>query len=130
MSRENVDLTRTIYERFNQLGEPPWEFFHPDVEFDASNVVGFGVLKGREQALSGLREYTAAWDEWRIEPEEFIDAGEQVLATVLDGGRLKASGDELHNRFFNVLTFRSGKVVRWKTFTDRSQALEAAELRE
>jgi ketosteroid isomerase-like protein len=49
---------------------------------------------------------------------------------VLDGGRLKGTGGEVHNRFFNVLTFRSGKVAWWKTFTDRPQALEAAGLRE
>ena len=128
MGRENVELARTIYERFNQLGEPPWEFFHQDVEFDASNIVGFGVLKGRDQALSGLREYAAAWDEWQIVPEEFVDAGDQVLATVLDGGRLKATSAEVHNRFFNVLTFREGKVARWKTFTDRAEAAEAAGL--
>lgn len=129
MSQENVELARTIYDRFNRLGEPPWEFFHPDAEFDATNVVGFGVLKGREQVVPALRDYAAAWDDWRMEPEEFIDGGEQVMATVLDRGRLKDTGDEVHNRFFNVLTFRSGKVTRWKTFTDRAQALEAAGLR-
>jgi hypothetical protein len=51
MSVENVELARIVYDRFNELGEPPWELFHPDAEFDASNVVGFGVLKGREQVL-------------------------------------------------------------------------------
>jgi ketosteroid isomerase-like protein len=130
MSQENVELAQTIYQRFNELGEPPWEFFHPEVEFDATNVVGFGVLKGRDQALPALREYAAAWDGWRMEPQEIIDAGECVMATVLDGGRLKGTGEELHNRFFNVLTFRSGKVARWKTFTDKSAALEAAGLSE
>jgi len=128
MSQQNVELARTIYELFNRRGEPPWEFFHPDAEFDATAVVGFGVATGREQALSALREYAAVWDDWRMEPKEFIDAGEQVVTTVLDGGRLKATGDEVHNRFFNVLTFRAGKVAHWKTFTDRSQALKAAGL--
>ena len=128
MSEENVEQARTLYDLFNQRGVPPWEFIHSDVVFDASNIVGLGVLKGREEALSGLREYTAAWEEWRIEPEEFLDAGDQVMATVLDGGRLKATGTEVHNRFYNVLTFRDGKLTHWKTFTVRSEALEAAGL--
>ena len=128
MSEENVELARTIYDLFNRRGEPPWECFHSDVEFDATNIVGFGVLKGRDQALPALREYAAAWDDWRMEPQEFIDAGEHVVTTVLDGGHLKATGVEVHNRFFNVLSFRAGKVTRWKTFVDKSQALEDAGL--
>lgn len=45
-----------------------------------------------------------------------------------DGGRMKATGDEIHNRFTHVWTFRSGKILRWKTFTDRARALDFAGL--
>jgi ketosteroid isomerase-like protein len=130
MTQENVELVRLMYETFNRLGEPPWEYFHGDAEFDASNVVGMDVYKGREQYLRAYQEYAAAWDEWRIEPEEIVAAGDQVLATVVDGGRLKGTGGEVHNRFFNVFTFRAGKVARWKTFTERKQALDAVGLSE
>ena len=64
------------------------------------------------------------------QPEEFHDAGEQIVAVVRDGGRLKGTGDEVYNRFAHVWTFRAGKVIRWETFTDKAKALEAAGLSE
>jgi ketosteroid isomerase-like protein len=130
MSEENVTVVGALYEHFNRVGEPPWELFEPDAEFDATNVVGLGVLRGREQVLGAMRDYAASWERWSIEPEKFIDAGEHVVVVVRDGGRLKATGDEVFNRFVHLWTFRAGKVVRWKTFLDEDQAVEAAGLSE
>ena len=130
MSRENVEVVRRFYEHFNQLHEPPWEAFEQDAVFDASGVVGFAELRGRDEVLAAIREYAAAWDDWRMDPEELVDAGDHVVTTVRDGGRLKATGDEIHNRFFHVFTFRTGKVARWQTFTDKDRALKAAGLSE
>lgn len=130
MSKQNVEVVRAFYEHFNRTGEPPWDLFDPEAEFDATNVVGFGIVRGRERVLASLREYAAAFDDWRIEPEEFVDAGDQVLAVVRDGGRLKDTADEVFNRFTHVWTLRSGKVVRWKTFTEKAEALAAAGLAE
>jgi ketosteroid isomerase-like protein len=133
MSEENVERVRAAYEHFNRTGEPPWDLFASGAEFDASNVAGFGsydLSAGRERVLGLLREFAAAFEDWRIEPEEIIDAGEQVVAVVRDGGRLRETGDEVYNRFTNLWTFRSGMVTRWKTFTDRGQAFDAAGLSE
>ncbi len=130
MSRENVEVVRQAYEVFNQTGEPQWDLFAPDAEADASAVAGFGVMRGREQLLAALTEYAAAFEDWRIEPEEIFDAGDHVVAVVRDGGRLKGTDDEVFNRFTHVWTFRGGRVVAWKTFTDRGQALQAAGLSE
>jgi len=130
MSEENVEAIRRGYEHFNQDGEPDWNLFHPDAELDATNVVGFGVIRGREEVLTALRDYASSFDEWQIEPEELIDAGERVFAAVRDGGRMKATGGEVFNRFFHVWYFDSGKVIAWKTFRDKDAALEAAGLRE
>ena len=133
MSQENVEIIRLMYEHFNRTGEPDWELFGPEAEFDATAVVGFGryqINAGREEIMRILGDYAAAFEDWRIEPEEIIDAGDQVVAAVRDGGRLRGTDDEVYNRFTHIWTFRSGKVVRWKTFTDRAEALEAAGLSE
>jgi ketosteroid isomerase-like protein len=133
MSKENVERIRLMYEHFNRTDEPHWELFDSEAEFDATAVVGLGryaITEGREEILGLLHSYAAAFEEWRIEPEEIIDAGDQVVAAVRDGGHLRGTDDVVYNRFTHVWTFRSGKIVRWKTFTDRSQALEAAGLRE
>src|SRR5919197_3649639 len=129
MSKENVERIRLMYEHFNRTDEPHWELFDSEAEFDATAVVGLGryaITEGREEILGLLRSYAAAFEEWRIEPEEIIDAGDRVVAAVRDGGHLRGTDDVVYNRFTHVWTFRSGKIVPWKPFTDRSQALEAA----
>ena len=45
-------------------------------------------------------------------------------------GRGKGSGVPVEYRFFGVWTFRDGKVIRYKGFNERAEALEAAGLRE
>lgn len=130
MSQGNVEAIRLSYVHFNRTGEPPWELFDPDAEFDASQVVGFGVIKGRDRVLSAMRDYAASFSEWHVEPEELIDAGDHVVTVVRDRGRMKDTGSEVTNRFAHVFTFRSGKVIRWKTFTRKEEALEAVGLRE
>jgi ketosteroid isomerase-like protein len=70
------------------------------------------------------------WDDWKIEPERFIDAdGDQVVIVFREVGR-SASGlqmDELHAELYTV---RGGKVVYRKGFSDPAEALKAAGLSE
>ena len=55
---------------------------------------------------------------------------EAALAALDPAGRGKGSGVELKETFFQVLTLRSGMVVRWEGFGSRAKALEAAGLSE
>jgi hypothetical protein len=33
MSREDVEIVRTVIDHYNQTGEPPWDLIDPDVEW-------------------------------------------------------------------------------------------------
>src|SRR3954454_11672623 len=61
----------------------------------------------------------------RIELEDCIAAGEDVVATVHYYGRGKASGAEVDMRHWHVWTFRERKIVRWRVFNTREESLEA-----
>ena len=71
-----------------------------------------------------------AWEDFRLEPVEFIDAGDRVVVDVLSRARGRTSGVEVERKTTQVWTFRQDKVVRFETFTERARALEAAGLRE
>jgi hypothetical protein len=43
---------------------------------------------------------------------------------------MKASGSEVRQQVFHVSELRAGKTVVWTAFLERSEALEAAGLRE
>ncbi len=131
MSQENVEIVRRAYEDFNRTGQLDRELLDPDCEFDPSGVLpDVGVLKGADALRDLLRQWSEAYEDFRIEAERVIDAGnDRVVAFVRDGGRLKG-GEEISNQFTHVWNLRSGKAVRWSTYTDRAEALEAVGLSE
>jgi ketosteroid isomerase-like protein len=70
------------------------------------------------------------WDDWRIEPETFIDAGgDQVILIFREIGRSE-SGLRMDERHAELYTVRDSKVVYRKGFSDPDEALAAAGLSE
>jgi ketosteroid isomerase-like protein len=132
MSRENVELIRRYYALFAERGEPPWEFHAQDMEFDATAVMpDLGILRGDRAAWPALQAYVETFDDFRIELEEVVASNdEHVVTAVRDGGRLKGSAEEVHNRFFHAWTIRGGEVTRWSTYLNPIDALEAVGLAE
>jgi ketosteroid isomerase-like protein len=70
--------------------------------------------------------------DYRMVPEEFIDAGgDQVLVFSREGGRGKGNGAEVQtNPTARLWTLRDGKAIRMESYWDRAEALEAAGLSE
>lgn len=95
MSQENVDAVRAVYEHFNETGEPKWDLFDRDAVLDASNIPGFCVVTKHDDLRALLHQYAAAFEDWRMEPDEIVDAGERVFAAVRDGGQVKGTEDEI-----------------------------------
>src|SRR5436190_1527972 len=81
MSQENVEIVRTAIETFNH-GED-WDLHDValDFELDLSRSRGpqRGVFHGREQAERSLRIFKSGWESIRFEPDEFIQAGDDVV---------------------------------------------------
>jgi ketosteroid isomerase-like protein len=69
-------------------------------------------------------------DEWRFEPERFVDAGDQVVVLVRVVARGGSSGVSLDRETAHLWTLREGRVTRCEVYLDRSEALEAVRLRE
>jgi uncharacterized protein len=132
MSQENVEVMRRAYEAMHRDGlAAVVQFAHTDIEFVPPPELPTGPARGIEAVEQFARQWVETFDDFRIEPERFIDpGGDQVVVYVRDSGRVKDSGAEIHNRFIHVWTLAAGKVIKWQTFTDESRALEAAGLRE
>ena len=106
-----------------------------DPEVELHGTVG-GVQEG--QVYRGLaevvREYDEvdgeAWEERRIEPEEFLDADDHVVVMFHEFRRGKGSGVELELDTAAVFTMRDGRVARMQGFMDPAAASKAAGLSE
>jgi ketosteroid isomerase-like protein len=66
-----------------------------------------------------------AFDALRLEPEEFIDAGDQIVVSLRQRVRGKGSGAEVVGRIAHVWTMRKGAALRLRIFGDKERALEA-----
>jgi uncharacterized protein len=134
MSQESVEVLRRAYAAFNRedLGTV-LEIFDSDIEWNASDVffdqprTYHGRRAWQEEFLRDLME---VFDGYRAEPEEFIDAGEQVVAVVRVGGPGRRSGAEAMARVGHVVTLRDGRITRFTEFKEPGDALEAAGLKE
>src|SRR3954453_9648657 len=134
MSQENVELVRDAFEAFARGDRERTErLVDPEVEFHGT--VG-GLEEGR--IAHGLPEIVQvfeaedleAWEERRLEPEEFIDAGDDVVVLLHEYRRGRGSGGELETKTAVVVTVSGGRVVRIQGYMDRGAALEAAGLSE
>jgi uncharacterized protein len=117
MSVADVQAIRRGYEAFNRrdFGGAFDEIAHPDIAWhqltvfpDRATYRGLDDLKERffsEQLL-------AQFDDFSVEAEEFIDAGDWVVAIGTVSGHGEASGLEFSMRFVHLLEMRDGKVVR------------------
>jgi ketosteroid isomerase-like protein len=137
MSQENVDLIRRAYEqlsRHDPLGDWTWffaEFAHDDLELWPSEMYldADEVYRGHEGWARFWREFAAAWDHWRLEVDEIIDAGgDEVVVMARAVGRAKASGLDLEQTEGHLWTIRDGKAAVGRSFTDRADVLRAAGL--
>jgi ketosteroid isomerase-like protein len=138
MSRENVAIVRRVYATagIRPLDRAAVAAFldvlDPNVELlpgiaRSTTGASYRGHAGFEQWIEDMRE---AWEDFRLEPVELIDAGDRVVVDVLSRARGRTSGVEVERKTTQVWTFRQDRVVRFETFTERAQALEAAGLSE
>jgi hypothetical protein len=90
MSLENVEIVRSIYRAVGRGDYSSSEWADPDIEFVAPYEER--PLRGAEAMQRSWREFLSAWKDFKAEPEEIIDAGEQVLVFERVGGRGRGSG--------------------------------------
>src|SRR5438874_627450 len=87
---------------------------------------------GHEGIVAYAAKIAEALDDYRMMPEQFIDAGDrQVLVFSREGGRGKGSGAEVETHpTAHLWTLRDGPATRMQSYWEREDALKAAGLSE
>ena len=136
MSQENVEIVRRGYEQFAAGDiEGVATLFAEEAELADTGGLGIagtaaGTRYGPEGFIRASADTQEAFDDYRVEPQEFIDVGEAVVVLVRVTGRGKASGAHMEMHVAHLWVFRNGKVIRGDVYRTREEALEAAGLRE
>jgi ketosteroid isomerase-like protein len=129
MSQANVEIVRGVHEAFNRRDvDAILAVWDEDAEFrPVMSALEGGVYHGHEGLRRWMREVDQDWDVFEAHGEEYRDLGDKVLALGRWHARGRASGIVLDVQTAAwVARLRDGKVVWYRTFTDRDEAFEAA----
>lgn len=125
MSRENVELVRSICAPWECGDFSSAEWAHPDIEYVIADGPTPGSWTGLVGMATGWRDMLSAWEELRAEPEEYREVDdERVLVLTGSSGRGKASRLELgqmQTKGANLFHVRGGKVTRLVVYFDRRE---------
>lgn len=127
MSREDVELVRSICAAWGRGDYSSAEWAHPEIEF----VIADGPAPGRWTGLAAMADgwgsWLRAWDEFRQEAEEYrVLDEERVLVLFRGHGRAKASGLELAQMYLDssvgLFDVQNGRITRFAVYFDREHA--------
>jgi uncharacterized protein len=129
VSRENVEIVRELNDRFRAGDRTSWrEVLADDVVWDTagSGMAGGGIYRGHDGVERFFIEWLGAWREPSVETLELIEIGRSVVSVFRWSGRGKASGVETQQTFYGVFDLSDGKVIRYRQYETREEALAAA----
>src|SRR5205085_1107702 len=113
---ENVEIVRRANLLFNAGDfESAFELVHPDVVFrDLQNAPDLPeALRGRDVLLHALGQWLEAYDELKVEVEDYIDADPWVIAGVRWQGKGRGSDLRVDVRQGDACKVQDGVIVEW-----------------
>jgi ketosteroid isomerase-like protein len=130
MSQENVEVVRRAIDAFNGRdldGVMRDTDSEVEVDWSRSRGVEAGIYCGRTAARGFWNTFLEMFDRVTVVPEEFIECDEHVLVpnTTQLWGR---DGVKVEARSVSVATLRDGRIVQWRLYQEKAEALEAVGL--
>jgi ketosteroid isomerase-like protein len=125
---EDVASLLNAYRAFNEGGGVEAILQHLGSEFqvkDRESSPDRETRFGKEGVKQLFDSYMEAFDALRLEPEEFIEAGDQIVVSLRQRVRGKGSGAELVAPVAHVWKMRRGMAQGLRIFADKEKALEA-----
>lgn len=129
VSERNRKLVREALDAFNREGpEGMMPFLDQEVELYDPDLPGGGTFHGHDGVRTFLHQLLDSFETVHVQIEELHEAGDRVVGFIHSYGRGKGSGIEIEIHDAHTWTFQEGKVVHWRTYLDRNEALADAGL--
>lgn len=128
MSKENIDIVRAFIAAYNRRDyEAAVESFDPEIEWVLPERQSSDSCQGPNEVKRFWEGLDNTFEELRLDPQEFVVAGDRVATRLRYYGRGRESGLKIETELYHqVATFRAGRMVRIQYFAGWSEALEAA----
>jgi uncharacterized protein len=89
-----------------------------------------GTYRGIAEVQEHVRKGRGTWAEGTCEPEKFLVKGDKVVVYLHARVRLRDSTEWIGGRFADGFVFRDGKIIEYRSFGERPEALEWAGIKE
>jgi ketosteroid isomerase-like protein len=123
----NLDLVRSIYAAGERGDFRSTDWVHPEIEFVIADGPEPGTRIGIAAMAKYWREWLNAWEDYRIEAEEYRELDDQrVLVVSRYSGRGRTSGLEVGQAWSKTATVfyvRDGKVIKLVGYHNGERAL-------
>jgi ketosteroid isomerase-like protein len=117
------EVVEDFYRRFNAGVRIPEAFFHPEIEWHwPPDTLGASVFHGHEGIDQGLSIWTESWGEFQMEPEEFIEDGDELFVRVRYHLRGAGSGIDIEQPVAHLVRVENGLIRSWWMFGDPEKA--------
>ena len=124
-----VDLVKRSYVSFtNGDLDSVLRDLHPEIEWhQAQGLPHGGLHRGIDDVRRNIFEPLDAswWEGFTADPDEFLEAGDQVVVLGRYRGIAKESRKQLDVPFVHIWTVAGGKAVRFRQFLDTAGWVEA-----
>jgi len=125
MSRENMELVRSIYAAWERGDFSSAEWAHLEIEYAIADGPARGSWTGLAGMAEGYRGWLNAWEEYCVSADEYLELDDgRVLVLVHYSGRGKTSGVDLgqmRTKAAHVFHLREGKVTRLVIYLNRER---------
>jgi hypothetical protein len=126
MCASNVELVTALYRAFAARDlEAVSGLIGPEITVRQTELLPWG---GSYAGIAGFRRFTELLFgnvDSLVTPEEYVDAGDRVVAIARTRGHVRRNGAPFDLRAVHVWGLREGKVVSFDAFIDTPAMLEA-----
>jgi ketosteroid isomerase-like protein len=127
VSNENVQVVRRVIDAWNRRDlEAALKLTHPEAE--NRSVQATETAYGREGVAATFRDWFETFEDFQIEPEDFIVAGDRILVPTRQRARGKGSGVQIDERVYQLYMVRDGMIIGFDEYSDEDLAVRAAGL--
>lgn len=129
MPPTNAEIAMQMLEAVNRQDKDLWlSVCDPEVEWNPpADWPESGAIKGAEAVFEFVGTLNDPWAEGEYELTDLVDAGSGRLVVRLQRTMQgRTSGAVVDFEYWNVVSFRDGRISRVQWFAERHEAVEAA----
>jgi uncharacterized protein len=127
-----VDIVRRSYDAFARGDmDAVMADMHPEIEWhQAQGLPHGGLYRGLEEVRANIFDPLDEewWDEFTAVPDEFLEAGEQVVVIGRYRGTAKETGKQLDVPFVHIWSMSGEQAIRFRQYLDTAGWVAALQI--